>query len=266
MNSYYSGSSVLFLTPWVKRILLFTLAFWFLGQIILESIVGIPLTKWLALQPNLVLHKFFFWQSFSYLFLHSVGQWSHLLFNMLMLWLLGSFLEQQWGSRFFACYYFASGIGAAWFHVLVLWIYSHFTQQPMGVAGLSIPVIGSSGAIFGLILAYGWLFGNRVVHFMLIFPMKARYFAMILAAIQIVGLLSMNTNSGGKSSNVAYLVHLGGFVSGFLFLFFYVFFKGRLTPLFSWFHQWRGDFSKKKRNLRLVVVNDKKKGNSQHYH
>ena len=265
MKSYYSGH-VLFLTPVVKKILLFTLGFWFLGQILLEAIVGVPLTKWLALQPNLVLHKFFFWQSFSYLFLHSVGQWSHLLFNMLMLWLLGSFLEQQWGSRFFTWYYFVSGIGAAWFHVGVLWIYSSFTQQTMEGAGLSVPVIGNSGAIFGLILAYGWLFGNRIVHFMLIFPMKAKYFAMILAAIQIVGLLSMNTNSGGRGSNVAYLVHLGGFVSGFLCLFFYVFFKGRLNPLFSWIQTWRGGFSKKKRKLRLVVVNDKKKKKSLPYH
>ena len=210
MNSYYSGSSVLFFTPVVKKLLLVTVGFWFAGQIILESIAGVPLAKWLALHPDLVLHKFFFWQSFSYLFLHSVGQWSHLLFNMLMLWLLGSFLEQQWGSRFFTWYYFASGVGAAWFHILALWIYSHFAQDPTGTAALSVPVIGNSGAVFGLILAYGWLFGNRIIHFMLIFPMKAKYFAMILAAIQVVGLLSMNTNSsGGRGSNVAYLVHLG---------------------------------------------------------
>ena len=266
MNSYYSSAnSSLVLTPIVKKILIATIGFWFLGQIICEAILRIPLAEWLALQPNLVLDKFFLWQPFSYLFLHSVGQWSHLLFNMLMLWMLGSFLEQQWGSRFFILYYFASGIGAAWFHILALSTYSYFAEDAL-VGQLSTPVIGSSGAIFGLILAYGWLFGNRIIYFMLIFPMKARYFAMILGAIQIVSLLSVNTNNVGVgSNNVAYLVHLGGLVSGFLFLFFYVFFKNRFKS-FPFAYKWRQGFSKKRRNLRLVVTNDKKKNDSRYYH
>jgi membrane associated rhomboid family serine protease len=104
--------------------------------------------------------------------------------------------------------------------------------------------MGASGAIFGLLLAYGILFGERIIHVMMVFPMKAKYMVMILGAVEVASLLTADVNGG----DVAYLAHLGGLISGYLALLGWTKYQ-RL--------QWSQKAKKKHGNLRLVVDNEK---------
>lgn len=237
-------SSLVPFTPMVKILMIINVAIWFVGQMIVEQfILSEPyISGFLSLIPAYVFEKFFVWQLVSYMFLHSSNVF-HILFNMLMLWWLGSELEQRWGSRFFLAYYLASGVGAAIIYCIGLFIYTMATGS---VSGWLSPVVGASGAIFGLLVAYGIIFGERVVYFMMVFPMKAKYFVMILGAIEMINLM----NSGVAGSQVANLAHLGGLLAGYLFLITYTKFKqGR----------WRKQTSGRGRGLKLVVNNDEKK-------
>lgn len=225
------------LTRGVKWLLIANVSIWLVFQVLAEGFGGLHVTGFLGLIPIKLVDGFYIWQLVTYMFLHALDV-THILFNMLMLWWLGSELEQRWGTKFFLTYYFVTGIGAGLLYVIGLWIYAIASGK---IVSLGIPVIGASGAIFGLMLAYGILFGERTVHFMMMFPMQAKYFVLILGAIQVVSLLT----TGVRGGEVAYLAHLGGLVSGFLYL------RGR-----AWWNQ-RGAPGKARRNLRLVVDNDK---------
>jgi len=223
----------------MKVLIGLNLAVWLLGQVILEKYVGIPFSRHLALFPGKVVLDGAVWQIVTYMFLHSM-QVTHLVLNMLMLWFMGAELEQKWGRRYFLTYYFASGIGSAIIYTAGVWLYFWATGSSQGLA---IPVVGASGAIFGLMLAYGILFGERVIHFMMIFPMKAKYFVMILAGIEIVSMLS----GGMGGDEVAHLAHLGGLASGYI----------ALLVLTAWSRRQKSAKTKKKGpQLRLVVDND----------
>jgi membrane associated rhomboid family serine protease len=228
-------------TPVVKWLVIINLAIWIGLQILLEGYGGVNVSKYLALYPGKVLFDYAFWQLFTYMFLHSMSV-SHILFNLLTLWFVGSELEQRWGKKFFLNFYLLTGVGAGFIYTLGMAVYSYATGKQVG---LVIPVMGASGAIFGLLLAYGLLFGERVMSFMFLFPMKAKYFVMILGGIEI---LSMMT-SGVMGGEVAYLAHLGGLISGYLILRFWT----TLQRL-----QWNRKAKTKTRNLRLVVDNEKK--------
>jgi membrane associated rhomboid family serine protease len=231
------------ITPVVRVLIIINVVVWLGLQMIIERFfLHDPyISEYLSLIPSLVVHKFFVWQLFTYMFLHSSNV-MHILFNMLMLWWLGGELEQRWGSRFFITYYLVSGVGAAIIYVLGILVYTLISGS---IVGWNTPVVGASGAIFGLLIAYGLIFGERIVHFMMIFPMKARYFVMILGAVEVMNLI----NSGVAGSDVATLAHLGGLLSGFLFLKFYTRFQQS---------HWRKKGSKRGRGLKLVVNNDKK--------
>jgi membrane associated rhomboid family serine protease len=175
------------------------------------------------------------------MFLHSSSVF-HVLFNMLILWFFGSELEMKWGARFFLKYYFVCGIGAAVIYLIGTTIYAFASGDAMP---LMSPVVGASGAVYGLLLAYGLLFGERIIHFMMLFPMKAKYFVMIIGLVELVTLLD-----SGLGSGVANLAHLGGIIVGFLFL--------------QYWTQWRPRRRAAKpadhgRRLKLVVNNDTKK-------
>jgi membrane associated rhomboid family serine protease len=250
-NQYYQRQQVQ-MTPAVKLLLFTTVAVWILFQLIGDRIhlFSSPMSEYLGLHPIKVIERFYIWQVFTYMFLHA--NFFHVLLNMLSLWFIGSELEQRWGKRFFLFFYFSSGVGAALFYCLGVAIYTVITgnQGP-----LRIPVVGASGAIFGLLLAYGLLFGERTLHFMMLFPMKAKVFILILAGVEIVSLLDAGV-SGGEVANLA---HLGGFLSGFL----------TLAGYTRWqrFH-WNSKSKKKGRNLRLIVDNEsseKKTGDGPKY-
>lgn len=212
---------------------------WVVFQLILEGYVGIQFTKYFALYPGKVLIDGYAWQLVTYIFLHSFSI-THIVFNLLMLWFVGSELEDRWGRRFFLFYYFACGIGAAIIYCVGVGIYAYATGSQHG---LVVPVVGSSGAVFGLLLAYGILFGERIIHFMMLFPMKAKVFVLILGGIEVLSLLSSGV-AGGETANLA---HLGGLVAGYF----------TMTAYAVWQRQiWNRKAKKRGRNLRLIVNNE----------
>lgn len=185
-------------TPMVKALIITCVGVW-IGQQLVGWVFNRSLSYLLGLVPELVLHGYV-WQLVTYIFLHAgIG---HILFNMLFLWMLGGELERAWGSRAFLRYWLVTGAGAGVLTVLL----------SLFAGGMNIPTIGASGAIFGLVVAYGMLFGDRTILFMMMFPMKARTFAWLMAAIALFG----TVNPG--ASNVAHVAHLGGALTGFLYL------------------------------------------------
>jgi membrane associated rhomboid family serine protease len=143
------------------------------------------------------------WQPFTYLFLHDPFGFGHILFNMLMLWMFGSDLERDWGRARFMNYYFVCGIGAGLCDVAARLLFGGNTATP---------TIGASGAIYGVLLAFGLLYPNRTILFALFIPIPARVFVMILGAI---AFLSSITATG---DTVAHVAHLGGMVIGYFYL------------------------------------------------
>ncbi len=197
-------------SPVVKKLLIANIAIWFFVQIILGNFLKINYESIFFLTPSSIIEKFQVWQLFTYMFFHALSPF-HLIFNMLLLWFFGSELEQLWGKKFFTIYYIGSGIGAGLIYCAVVAIYSAATGSQ---GALFIRVLGASGALYGLLLAYGIIFADRVIYFMGLFPMKAKYFVMIAGAIDFASLLS----SGVAGGEVAYLAHLGGLASGFMIL------------------------------------------------
>lgn len=238
-------SQIMPLTYFVRILIIINVAIWFFGTVVLEQyFFDKPyLTSYLGLVPYDLVKHFFLWQPLTYLFIHMANP-LHIIFNMLLLWWMGSQLERFWGTRFFALFYFVSGVGAAFLYGFAAVAYAVIT----GRAGiLVVPVVGASAALFGLLVAYGMIFGNQTVYFMFFFPMKARLFVGILAAIEVVLVL----NNGPVQGKVANLAHVGGLITGYLFL--------KIWPRI------KGGFSgrpRKSRNqkLRLVVNNEEEAG------
>ena len=183
-------------TPAVKQLLIANTAAFVVSTLMQAFGVGEPV-RWLMLTPYAVTHQFALWQLVTYLFLH--GGFFHILFNMLTLWMFGGDLERQWGTRRFLFYYFLTGIGAGLCVVLV---------HPSSL----VPTLGASGAIYGVLLAFGMLFPDRQILFFMIFPIPAKYFVMILGAIAFLSALSM------PGDTVSHVAHLGGLVIGFIYL------------------------------------------------
>jgi membrane associated rhomboid family serine protease len=162
------------------------------------------IVPYLGLVPTLVLHQFWLWQLATYMFLH--GGIFHIVFNMLALWMFGTELERMWGTRYFLKFYLVTGIGAAVLTVLFSLLPFGFAQQIQH----SI-VIGASGAIYGLLLAYALYFPDRPIYMYFVFPIPAKIFVAIMGAIAFFSSLS---DAGG----VANATHLGGLVVAYVFL------------------------------------------------
>ena len=159
-----------------------------------------------GLRPFTVIEKFYVWQLVSYMFLHS-NMPLHILFNMYMLYIFGIPLEQTWGPRRFLFYYFFTGIGAG-LTILALNTY-------LGDSSYYIPTIGASGAVFGVLLAFGMLYPN--IELRLLLPpitLKAKYLVIIYAGINIYLLFS----TGGQGG-VSYIGHIGGLLFGLIYFF-----------------------------------------------
>lgn len=192
-------------TPWVKRLIIACAAL-FVLQVVLQAVAQDAeryLRAYVELVPVLVMHGFV-WQLVTYSFLHaSLG---HLLVNMLTLWMFGSQEEQDWGSKRFLEYYFFCVVGAALVTVGVGYT-GWFGIRP------EIPTVGASGGIYGLLIAFGMLYGDREV-FLFPFPfmMKAKYLVGIM--IFVVVIMTFQPAQGG----VANSAHLGGLLFGYLYL------------------------------------------------
>src|SRR5579864_5374348 len=152
-----------------------------------------------AITPEAVLRNFFIWQPVTYLFLHG-GIW-HLIFNMLSLWMFGMQLENDWGTRQFLKYYFICGIGAGICIVAVNAL----------VGDRYTPTLGASGAIMGVLLAFGVMYPNQRVLMNFLFPIKAKYLVMIYAAVEL-------WSTFGPNTGISSIAHLGGMVVGYVYL------------------------------------------------
>ncbi len=175
------------LTPWVKRLLIAnTVVF------VLSVLTGYAfLERWFAFWPNRVFSQP--WGLGTYMFLHG-GFW-HLFWNMVGLFFFGPPLESKWGSREFIKFYLLCGLGGA--------ILSLFFPAP---------IVGASGAIYGVMLAFALNWPEAPIYLWGILPVKAKYFVGFLFAVSLVSTM------GGGGGGVAHLAHLGGLLTGFLYL------------------------------------------------
>lgn len=156
--------------------------------------------RYLALIPYLVVRERAVWQILTYMFLHG-GFW-HILLNMFVLFMFGMPLERRWGSSEFLLYYFITGIGAGIATVAVNWY-----------SGLAVvPVVGASGAIFAVMLAFATFYPDTRILVSLFIPMPARIAVLVFTGLEVIYLISR------PGSGVAHLTHLAGVVFGYLYL------------------------------------------------
>ena len=233
----------------VKNIIFASLAIWLVLQVILENLFlsQTYISTWFGLTPVTTIESLFVWQLGTYMFLHSLNP-MHVLFNMLSLWFFGSELEMRWGTRQFVTYYVVTGVGAAILYILGVQVVGAILGQEPSVYRTT--VVGASGAVFAILLAYAILFGDRPIYLFGAFPMPAKYFVGIIALIEVISL-----TTSGFAGGVANLAHLGGLVSGFIYLMLWT----RLNQL-----KWRKT-GQTRRNLKLVVNHDKKEPTDPRY-
>ncbi len=178
----------------IRTLLILNLAIWIILSLTGAERLIFPL---LGLVPRYVVYDFMLWQPLTYLFLHA-GFW-HVGMNMFVLWMFGSELENSWGGVSFLRYYLVTGVGAGLVTVLLS------VNSP-------IPVVGASGAIYGVLLAYGLAYPDRLVYLYFMFPVKVKYFVGFLAAVAFWASLQAG------ASPVSHLTHLSGMVIGWVYL------------------------------------------------
>jgi len=167
--------------------------------------------------------KFHFYQLVTYMFMH--GNISHIFFNMFALWMFGSALENFWGAKRFLIYYFITGIGAGimqeitWAIELREVLQSHIEVINLSGELLSktdffnqLITVGASGAVYGLLLAFGMMFPNSLIYVYFLFPMKAKWFVILY------GVLELFNGIVGSNSGIAHFAHLGGMIFGFFLI------------------------------------------------
>jgi membrane associated rhomboid family serine protease len=157
-----------------------------------------------ALVPAQVVQTFAVWQVFTYMFLHE--GFGHILWNMLSLWMFGAELERLWGTARFLRFYLLCGICSGILVILAAYLFQ----------GTNVPTIGSSGAIFGILMAYALMFPDRTVLFGFLIPVSTRVFVAIIGAV--VLLQSFTATVGRQAGTVAVVAHLGGLITGYLLI------------------------------------------------
>jgi membrane associated rhomboid family serine protease len=202
-----------FFPPVIKNLLIINGVVFFL-QFIVENISfgGVPgwfvLNNYFALNPvsgeysNGVPFNFQIWQLITYQFMH--GGFSHIFFNMFMLWMFGMEIENMWGSKKFLIFYLTGGVVAGLFQLFLSPLF-----------GSVAPTIGASGAVYAVMLAFAMFFPNRYIFIWFLVPVKAKY---LIAFLIVMEYLLVSGYSGGMDSNIAHLAHLGGAFAGFLFV------------------------------------------------
>jgi len=187
--TYSFGPSI---TPTVKKLIFINA-----GVFIFQQITSSQIVLLFGLVPRLVISELYAWQLFTYQFLH--GGFFHILFNMFALWMFGCELERRWGQEFFLKYYLLCAVWAG-------------ISSTIFTPSSQIPIIGASGAVYGILLAYGLYFPERKILIYFLFPMKMKHFLIFIGALEFFSAMSA-TNSG-----IAHLAHLGGMVFGFFYL------------------------------------------------
>jgi len=184
------------MTPAVKTLLIAN------GIVYLfQMLVGPQIIMVLGLIPRFSWSRLFIWQFITYMFLH--GNFFHILLNMYALWVFGTEVERMWGRREFYKYYFITGIGAGVIHTIL---------TPMS----TIPTIGASGAVMGVLTAYAVMFPNREITLLLFFilpvRMRARTLALLFVGMSLLGGIS------GSADGIAHFAHLGGMLVGYIYM------------------------------------------------
>ncbi|MCE2495287.1 MAG: rhomboid family intramembrane serine protease [Flavobacteriales bacterium] len=225
--------------PEVIKNLLIINGLFFVGSLVMQSTFGMDLNRILGLYVPGSEH-FRPLQLITHMFMH--GNIGHIFFNMFALWMFGNMLENVWGGRRFLIYYMATGLGAALIHLG--WNYFELMQVTQSVSAeqvqrviqegssilmrgqnysdpalaklnliYNIPTVGASGAVFGILLAFGMLFPNTRIYLYFAFPIKAKYFVIGYGLLEL-----FNGIANDPSSNVAHFAHLGGMLFGFILI------------------------------------------------
>ena len=237
MNRLFSGRILGDTPPVVKNLIIINVVMW-VGTMLFIQMFQVNLIGLLGLFP--VQGPLFKpWQIVTHMFMHSSNRIFHIFFNMWALWMFGKVLEGVWGGKRFLVYYLITGLGAAIVHSLVIYLqiasdlaavkeaYSvtrinssllYEIMQPgnpyyeLGTT-LRIPTVGASGAVYGVLLAFGMLFPNTtLILFPIPIPIKAKWMVMGAAGI------SLFLGLSGQGGNIAHFAHLGGMIFGFILI------------------------------------------------
>lgn len=231
------------LLPEVIKNLLIINGLFFVATVVMGNAMGWNLIETLGLYlPGS--EKFEPYQFITHMFMHA--SFTHILFNMFALWMFGYSLENVWGSKRFLTYYMITGLGASIIHLGVnYWeamelkdtlMQAGFSESALltlretgqwspGITGVSretiemyymkynMPTVGASGAVYGVLLAFGMMFPNQYIYLYFAIPVKAKYFVMGFGALELIsGLIN------DPDSNIAHFAHLGGMLFGFLLI------------------------------------------------
>ena len=221
------------LPPVVKNLLIINILLFIATGILQSPPLNIDLTKILGLHYWRS-ELFSPWQIISYMFMH--GNIPHILFNMFAVWMFGTHIENRWGSKRFLNYYLLTGFGAAFLHYLIIHFQIINLESVMNYDQIMIilnegivpegisrgsaqklfflyntPVVGASGSLFGILLAFGVLFPNTLLYLYFAIPIKAKYFVIGYGLLELFSGLSNN-----PQDNVAHFAHLGGMLCGLL--------------------------------------------------
>ena len=207
--------------PKITKHLLVINVLMYLATVVLESRFGIDLAEYLGLHFFMA-SDFKVWQLFTYMFMH--GSFMHVFFNMFAVWMFGRIMEQVWGSNRFLFFYLVCGVGAGLVQELVQYVQyavelSHYTQVNVGYAVVRmdeylnlLTTVGASGAVYGILLGFGMTFPEeKIFIFPLPVPIKAKYFVVFYALVELLEGLSL-------SDNVAHFAHLGGMIFGYILI------------------------------------------------
>lgn len=188
----YAPKGFSMLPPVVKHLLIINVIV-YLATVVLERYGYYNITNMLALN-SIPTGRFGLWQLLTYMFMHA--SFSHLFFNMFALWMFGYILENYWGSRRFLFYYLVCGVGA-------------------GLCNILIPgwgmTVGASGAVYGVLLAFGMMFPEERIYLYFLMPIKAKWFVIGYAAIELLEGIFV-------SDGIAHFAHLGGMLFGLLLI------------------------------------------------
>ena len=195
------------MSPGVKNLVLANVAVF-----LVSAVVGHEFIKLFGLVPRQVLQERWVWQPVTYMFVH--GGFMHLLFNVFMLWMFGMPIEAQWGTHEFLKYYFVCGLSVALVKVLF------WPDSP-------IPLVGASGALFGLLVAFALLYPDSVVYLYFFLPVKAAHMAILCGLIEFFSMLGQG---GGRVDHFAHLTGLG---VGYVYVRWWWTFKFRLKAALS---------------------------------
>ncbi len=222
-NAYRPSTSFTLFPPVIKNLLILNGLF-FLAQMVAQMTHAVGLAQILNAMalyapgggqygysifgPGLIeVPGFLPWQMVTYAFLH--GSFGHIFFNMFALWMFGIQIEQDWGTRRFAIFYFTCVIGAAIAQMIVMY----------GMVN-PVPTVGASGGVFGVLLAFGMMYPNQPIYFIFLpIPIKAKYFVIGY------GLMELFAGVTGTQAGVAHFAHLGGMAFGFILI---LYWRGKL--------------------------------------